>query len=277
MAFDSLWRGLRRRRDGSGLEPERAPALVVLRDVPSSHRLARRIVREYVDEGSTPPVVDLFAHAQSAGHGRRARPWSSPPGGGVYASLVRPLGDVAPERLPVLVPVALAETLGRRLESVRVKWPNDLVVAGRKLGGILVDVTTPAEGSPVAVVSFGVNLDADLERFAQPRATSLGAEGADRVDPEVLAAELAEAVDRVLASDAHDLVERYRALSTHRAGDALAVRAGEETISGTFEGFDERGFLRLLTPDGERILAAGELSAEEPSAEELATEEASRA
>ena len=258
MAFDAFWRALRRR------DAADRGSLVVLRTVGSSHDLARRVVREYTNEGSCPPPCDVLAWEQTAGRGRHDRPWTSPPGGGVYCSLIRPIDHLPVDRLTLAVPVALASALCERLDAVRLEWPNDLVVDGRKLGGILLDIISPSNGSPVAVISFGINVDADLSRCV-PRATSLAAEVAS-VDASgdglaSLADALVQSIDRALDSPSGDVLERYRELSAHAPGDPLEARLGDEVVRGTFDGFDEHGFLRLATADGGRRLVAGELTA----------------
>lgn len=259
MAFDAFWLALHQRRGGAA-----RPGLIALRTIPSSHDLARRLQREYTAEGATPPAVDLFAWEQTAGRGRHGRVWTSPPGGGVYCSLIRELDVLPVADLPLVVPVALAETLRERLDTVRVKWPNDLVAEGRKLGGILLDVSTPAESSPIAVISFGVNIASDLAALA-PGATSLAHEmPSTEEDGDALAsigAELVEAVERALAMSAPDVLDRYRAVSVHEVGDTLEARVGDEVIQGVFDGFDDQGFLRLRTDSGERRVIAGELTA----------------
>jgi len=138
MDFPQYARALARRHEGD------APARILVGHTDSTHRLGRRIVRDYLREGTEPPAADVLAWRQSAGEGRDGRGWSSPPGGGVYASLVRPLAaETRVQTLPILVAVAVAEVLDRYLGGrCRLKWPNDLMVGERKLGGLLIDVVS---------------------------------------------------------------------------------------------------------------------------------------
>jgi BirA family biotin operon repressor/biotin-[acetyl-CoA-carboxylase] ligase len=256
MSFLEFTRTLRQGYRGGGRSQ------VVFADVPSTHLVARRLVEELVAEYSPVPPVDFFAYGQSAGRGRQDRAWASPPGGGVYASLVRVLA-VPAQQLPLLVAVALAEGLAPWLgEKCRLKWPNDLLVDGRKLGGILIDVKSRPDEEPVALISFGVNAAGAPQIPGKLRATAL-AEWGEAPPAAELALALVLAVDRLLAAPPADLVARYRALSAHTPGQELRCRLPEGELHGRFLGIDDAGFLRLEVDGGERLLVAGEL---EPNA-----------
>ncbi len=239
----------------------------VLRQPLSTHLLGRRIAREYSQESAWPPKADLLAWRQEAGQGRGGRSWSSPPGG-VYATLIRPLtADVALQTLPLKVATTLCEALNDDLDGrCRLKWPNDLLVGGRKLGGILIDVasrgaapdgSSSAEAPGLAVVSFGVN----HRHPDQPGATSMEREAAGRTLLADLAVRLVEAVDGALEAGppVADVVGRYRQFSLHRPGDALRCRLRGDEVEGVFQGFDRHGFLRLEVGGEERLLTAGEI------------------
>ncbi len=234
---------------------------VVLRRPASTHLLGRRIAAEYTQEHANPPIADLLAWRQTAGLGREGRSWSSPPGG-VYATLIRPLTtDVALQTLPMLVATALCEELNTNLAGrCQLKWPNDLMVAGRKLGGILIDGVSRGDRGVLVVISFGVNHD----HLNQAGATSLEREVPDRTPLADLTVKLVDAVDDALgrADSATEIVDRYRRLSLHRPGDALCCRRCGERIEGIFVGFDRHGFLRLQVDGEERLLTAGEVAYE---------------
>ncbi len=258
-------------------------AFAVLRQPLSTHLLGRRIANEYSQENAQPPKTDLLAWQQSAGQGRGGRSWSSPPGG-VYATLIRSLAaDAGLQTLPLLVATALCEALNANLAGrCRLKWPNDLLVGGRKLGGVLIDVASrgavphvsapgavpflsPSRKVPhvsasagLAVISFGVN-HANLD---QPGVTSLEREVPGKTVLTDLAVRLVEAVDRALEQvlPAADVVGRYRQFSLHRPGDCLRCRVLGDDIEGVFQGFDRNGFLRLVVGGEERLLTAGEIA-----------------
>ncbi len=242
---------------------------VVLRRPPSTHQLGCRIAREYSQEHATPPRTTLLAWRQSAGHGRNDRSWSSPPGG-IYVTLIRSLtagsGGAPLQTLPLLVATTLCESLNIDLAGrCRLKWPNDLLVDGRKLAGILIDVASqgapsePASGASDAlcVISFGVNHG----RLDREDATSLEREAPGETLLVDLAVRLIEAVDSALdrESSEAEVVDRYQRLSLHRPGDVLRCRLHGDEVEGVFQGFDPHGFL-LLSVDGEqRRVTAGEV------------------
>ena len=148
--------------------------LVVLRHHRSTQDVARRLAREYGREGADAPRVDILALEQSAGHGRGDHPWSSPAGLGVYATALRTLPASTPlQMLPHRVAVALCETLGAWVPECRIKWPNDLVVGGRKLGGILVEVSSRGNAVSSILVGFGINHRGPASAFDAPAAISV--------------------------------------------------------------------------------------------------------
>jgi BirA family biotin operon repressor/biotin-[acetyl-CoA-carboxylase] ligase len=103
----------------------------------------------------------VLADSQTQGRGRRQRSWHSPPGGNLYMSLGWRFGaTVTPlSTLPLAVAVCLAQALERTgLTGHGIKWPNDILVGGRKLAGILVESQSPGTGSVQAVIGIGLNV-----------------------------------------------------------------------------------------------------------------------
>lgn len=236
---------------------------VLLAGIGSTNALARRVVDEYLrDEMSLPPAV-FVAWRQSAGRGRQGRAWASPAGAGAWVTMIRPLADVGDLAvLPLLVPLGLCEALDRHLPAgreCRIKWPNDLVIGGRKVGGVLIDGVAPRAGEEsdgAAVIGFGVNLlqeEGELAGIggwgdgAGLAATSLAAETGRRPAAEEVLWQLVDGVAARLTGgiELAAAVAAYRERSAHRPGDALRCRSGDETLVGRFRGFDGRGFLRL--------------------------------
>lgn len=238
--------------------------LLVLSQVDSTNSLARRVVSEYATEDLEPPRLWIFGYAQGAGRGRQGRVWVSSPGLGIYATLC--LGRISRdglEALPLVVAESLCGTLNRWVGGrCQIKWPNDLVIGGRKIGGILIESVLRGERAPSAIVGFGINHGHDEDALPTALATSLRREGASCGSLAETAAGLALALDEALArrDDALSVARRYAALSAHAAGEPLRCKvAAGEVVEGAFAGFDERGFLRLRTPAGDRLVGAGEV------------------
>jgi len=250
--------------------------VVVSERVESTSSLAKAVAADYHRECQDMPEALFLAYEQTGGRGRLGRSWSSPAGKGVYATLSRAIGPGDPTAdagaslaaLPLLVGVGLCRALDPYLASpCRLKWPNDLVVDGRKIGGILIESLVQPGACSVVMVGFGVNHGQTAAELPIERATSLALEGggAPPVPLPRLAWELVASVERELArsADMAYAVAAYRERSLHRPGDRLATRAGEATVEGRFVGFDERGHLILARDDrdggGEVRLAAGEV------------------
>ena len=239
---------------------------VLFRTIDSTNAFARRLVEDLQLEGLRPRPTVIAALHQSQGRGRQGRSWSSPPGLGVSASLVVPLASrQALPVLPLLVAVALCTELNEALDGrCRLKWPNDLMVGGRKLAGVLIEVLGGGESGPLAVIGFGVNHGQRQNELPGDAATSLRMEcgrlpSLPRVTGRLVTAVMAELEHLDQPGRA---IERYRELSDHRAGERLRCRTGQGVVEGSFAGYDARGFLRLATPQGELLLPAGEIEDE---------------
>lgn len=206
----------------------------------------------------------FLALRQTAGRGRRWREWSDPPGN-LAATLALRLPD-PPARLAQRS-FAAALALHDALEgltglgpALALKWPNDLLLNGGKLSGILLE----SGGDGVLALGFGVNL-----RHAPPAApdaahppVALRPETGFDIAPEVLLSHLAAAYARweVLLHDQGFAPLRAEFLArVARLGQTLTARTLSETVTGTFETIDETGALVLETPQGRRTLPAADL------------------
>lgn len=202
----------------------------------------------------------LVADQQTAGRGRLGRPWSSPPGTSLSVSfLLRPPPAIQPGRwswLPLLVGVAVVEAVRDAAGlDTRLKWPNDVLLDGAKLAGILVERVEPPSGA-AAVVGVGMNVT-----VAPAGAASLAGTGATR--DTVLDALLARLAARYAAwsadADAPDLPDAYRAVCDTLGREVQAELPGGETLTGRAVSVDEAGRLVVETASGRRVLGAGEI------------------
>jgi BirA family biotin operon repressor/biotin-[acetyl-CoA-carboxylase] ligase len=246
---------------------------VVASRVDSTNRLARRVVATYAAEEMPPPDFLVFAFEQTAGRGRQGRTWASPRGCGVYATRVLPLPERLAEAdalqsLPLLAGVGLARALAGLLERggargrAALKWPNDLLIEGRKAGGVLAEALALGSGPPVALIGFGLNHLRPREGpELPPGATCLADHLAAPPPLGRVARALAAGLEAELAhlGDLPRATAAYRELAVHRPGDRLRCRVGGEVIEGALEGFDDRGHL-VLRQGGDRVrIAAGEI------------------
>jgi BirA family biotin operon repressor/biotin-[acetyl-CoA-carboxylase] ligase len=246
------------------LRPEGAPENVIVLDrIDSTNRIARAIVDEYHTEEQPLRPLLVLALEQTGGRGRQDRAWTSPPGKGVYASRVVTVEEPARlQSLPLLVGVGLCRSLSPYLSSpCRLKWPNDLIVAGSKIGGILIEAVAQAGGPSLAVIGFGVNHTHEAGDLPET-GTSLRLLGHDGgVSLEELTWALVQGVERELAhlGEMTYASAAWRGLTVHQPGDRISCKVADGMVEGTFEGLDEQGRLVLRSGGRELRLSSGEV------------------
>jgi BirA family biotin operon repressor/biotin-[acetyl-CoA-carboxylase] ligase len=256
--------------------------LVHFETTSSTNDVADRLAAEGAPHGTV-----VVADAQESGRGRLGRTWFSPPGAGLYTSVVlRPEALVSPAEaglrdddvraavsrlggvvlasaVSLTAGVALAE--GIRAASglqVEIKWPNDLVVERRKLCGILAEACSTAGAVQHVILGYGINVrPAAYPPDIAHRATSLETELGRDVDRAGVLAEtlarLAEWLADISGPAFAAMLDRWRQLSPSSLGSAVEVlRPGGTWVSGTTAGVDEDGAL-LVTVGGsrERVIA----------------------
>ncbi|HZT25130.1 MAG TPA: biotin--[acetyl-CoA-carboxylase] ligase [Pseudolabrys sp.] len=206
----------------------------------------------------------ITAATQSAGRGRRGNIWISPPGN-LYATLLlrAPSAPAVAPQLSFVTGLALhdavSDTAPPLAPALRLKWPNDLLLAGKKLAGILIE----GESEPAFCVAVGIGVNcASHPQWLEHPTTDLLAAGTD-VKPDRLLAAFAVAMDRRLAqwrggksfaAIRADWLERADGL-----GADIRVRLPDRELRGRFEGLDEAGRLLLANAAGMTTVTAGEV------------------
>lgn len=220
------------------------------------------------------------ADKQTAGRGRRGRGWDSPPGMNIYMSLLlRP--DMDPSDAPmitILMALAVCESVtevtggenaGDDTPAARIKWPNDIVIRGRKVCGILTEMNMEAGRISGVIVGVGINVNQG-ERNLFPEeirdtATSLKLECGHAIDRSILIAMIMERFEDLYGrfTDSGDLAyltDRYDELLVSRDREVRVLDPQGE-YTGISRGIDDRGELLVETPDGEvHRVYAGEVS-----------------
>jgi BirA family transcriptional regulator, biotin operon repressor / biotin---[acetyl-CoA-carboxylase] ligase len=212
----------------------------------------------------------VTARAQTAGRGRRGRAWVSEPGN-LYASLL--LTDPAPTghaaQLAFVAALAVADAIAVAAPAVAgqlaFKWPNDVLLGGTKISGILIE----AEGTRPLMVAIGIGVNCRHHPpGAEYPATDLAAAGA-AVTAEALFAALSDAMARRLGEWRTDFAPIRAAWLARAAGlgGELRARLGTRELTGRFEALDEEGRLLLRRADGTlETIAAGEVFPVAPAA-----------
>lgn len=225
-----------------------------------------------------PAGMLVMARQQTHGRGRLGRSWLSPPDAGLFMSLIlRP--DRPPSELQLLTlscGVAVAEAI-EAASGVKagLKWVNDIVVDGRKLGGILAEMPDRRQGatpSQPVIIGLGINIDYKdvvLPEELEYKIGWINEHAEDPVDPNTLAATIAESLestaDMLFSGDAQrdaqaQILDRWRAKSV-TMGARIRTEYGGATIEGKAVDIADTGALIVEKADGERILLhAGEIS-----------------
>lgn len=240
--------------------------LVWVDETDSTNAVCARLVAMWM-EGGYEKLGDtvLVASCQRHGRGRADHLWQSPPGG-TYATW---LGWVTLAEL-AWVPLTAAVSLCEMIEglhsgiSVGLKWPNDLRLAGKKLGGILCQART-VENEAWVVIGFGVNVESapELEAGDPTSPISLreaGYTGDAAAFTWQLAVGFAVRFRALLGHPGHAR-EAWLSRSVHRSGDRLTVRAGGKVLEGRFAGLAPDGRLRLEVGAECMAIASGEIVA----------------
>jgi BirA family biotin operon repressor/biotin-[acetyl-CoA-carboxylase] ligase len=212
-----------------------------LRETDSTNERARVMAAEGAPHGTL-----VTAASQSAGRGRQGRTWSAPPGTALLMSVIL---REPPRLLPLAAAVAVAEVAG---DAARIKWPNDVLVEGRKVAGILV------EGRPQerwAVLGIGLNVAIRLEDLPQELHETAGTLGLTPDDVEPALQRLLAALERRLSDPEAATLDAWRARDALR-GNEVRWAGGE----GVAAGVDDDGKLLVdLAGGGRTALDAGEV------------------
>jgi BirA family biotin operon repressor/biotin-[acetyl-CoA-carboxylase] ligase len=261
----------------TGYHIERVPDILVPQML--SHRLygtpfARRIYHFFktdstnavalrLGEAGEPHGAVVLAEEQTAGRGRAGRSWTSEKSAGIYCSiLLRP--PVPPAHAPLLTLVAglaARDAAAEDLDSLPdIRWPNDVLVGGRKFCGILTEMHAEPDRIHYAVIGIGMNVNqtkmpADLANIA----TSLRIETGKVHSRLELLIRLLRHLDRYynqfLADGALPMIRRFAQVSSYYEGKRVRITTATESFTGTTAGLESSGVLRVARDDGRGIEA----------------------
>ncbi|MBK9145725.1 MAG: biotin--[acetyl-CoA-carboxylase] ligase [Candidatus Melainabacteria bacterium] len=254
--FESL---LKTRRIG---KPEKS-ANEYWQEIDSTNTRMAKLARDGACHGTV-----VMADCQTRGRGRLGRTWVSPPGSGLYLSILlrpeRPLAELPVVTLSLGVAAARAVFAVCGLQ-IGLKWVNDLILDGRKTGGILAEMPVTG-GNPALVAGIGlnVNLDAaDIPEELEAKVTSLSQHCTTTIDTIELAVELCYQIEEIFEKvekgmDA-EILDEWKSLSV-TLGKEIVCLSGNNTIEGTAYDLSPAGALIVRTESGTRELHAGEIS-----------------
>jgi BirA family biotin operon repressor/biotin-[acetyl-CoA-carboxylase] ligase len=248
-----------------GFRPRRLRGEIVYRDeVDSTNALAATLARRGAVEGTV-----VIAERQSAGRGRLGRTWESPGHLNLYCSVIlrppMPPSDVP--QLALVAAVAAAEAIERTIDAPKpaIKWPNDVLLDGRKAVGILTELDAETERVRFVILGIGVNLNARLGDFPpelRRKATSLALAAGRQIDRAAFTATLLNRLDRAyvrfLAGGFVALKNDYDAYHC-LPGRAVRVEGGQ-SFAGVVRGVDRDGALLVEQRGVARRVIAGEVT-----------------
>lgn len=226
--------------------------------IDSTNTYAARLAREGAAEGCA-----VIADEQTGGKGRLGRSWVSPPGVNLYMSLIlRPAVSTATvPQVGLLAAVAVADAIEDVCPLIpAIKWPNDILIDGKKVCGILAEMQTEAGLLKAVVLGIGVNVNAPLSAFPEElrdKASSLFLLGGRAIDRSAFTAAVLTHLEKLYILWLEEGFPALRPLWERRAtgllGKVITVAAAEGTITGTVQGLDSDGAL-LLGDEGSETL-----------------------
>jgi BirA family biotin operon repressor/biotin-[acetyl-CoA-carboxylase] ligase len=226
----------------------------VFKETASTNDVVEKLARDGAKEG-----VVVFAESQTRGRGRLGRKWSSPARKGLWFSvLLRP--DLTPQeatRLTVASAAALARAIRRETGLIpQVKWPNDILIRGRKVAGILTEMSAELDHARQVILGIGVNVNlaaGDFSPDLRKLATSLRIESGGVIDRPELAAAILRELDRDYARACGKgfatLADEWEAQCV-TLGRNVTIHIGDRRVQGRAESLDDAGALLVRTQHG---------------------------
>lgn len=225
------------------------------------------VARSEAEMGAGEETV-VLAEEQTAGRGRLGRSWVSPAGRNIYLTLVlRP--DVQHlKALTMIAPLAVARAVEEVTElSPQLKWPNDILLSGRKLSGVLIDSEFSGSEVRYALVGIGLNVNFDIDKASEigSIATSVKSELGREVSREGLLAALLNQFEALYRNESAVVVREGWKARLETIGRDVRVTFRGQTCEGVVTDVDADGSLILRRPDGStNVIEAGEVTLREP-------------
>jgi BirA family transcriptional regulator, biotin operon repressor / biotin---[acetyl-CoA-carboxylase] ligase len=236
---------------------------IYLTNTSSTMDVARAEAESGAEEGTV-----VLAEEQTAGRGRFGRQWLSPAGKNLYLTLLlRPTVDKL-RRLSIITPLAVALAIEETTGLVpRIKWPNDVLLSGRKVAGILIETEFSGSEPRYALLGPGINVNFDIDPSSEIAsiATSIKQElGAEASRESLLASFLNHIEALYTAPDPRAVHEAWKS-RLETLGRDVTLTFRDETFTGHADDVDDVGNLILRLPDGStRPFEAGEVSLRTP-------------
>jgi len=233
--------------------------ILFFEEVDSTNNKAKQIALEE-NEGTV-----VISEMQTSGRGRRGRGWYSPKGGIYVSFILKP--NVSPEKasqLTLVSSLALVETLNAMNNNLnaKIKWPNDVLISGKKISGILTELSSDMEKINYIVVGIGINLNTEKEILPE-NGTSLKKEMKEEVSIKLFLKSFLGHYDLIyqeyLNGDIDQIIERWKN-NSDTLGKKVKIIGINETYEGLAKDIDENGALILKTKEKEIKIYSGDVS-----------------
>lgn len=231
-------------------------------EIDSTNTWAKKHTEDWIPDG----VTLITASCQTAGRGRLNRLWMSPPSKNIYASFAFNLSLELHEigHIPQVLAITAAEILESQGLSPKIKWPNDLLLNGKKVGGILCETISKQEGYGV-ICGIGLNVNMSSEMIAQigQPATSLLIESGNEYPLDILLQLLQERflknLNLFLDKGFPPFFSLLKKRLSHKKGDKVLFHNHQQLLQASFEKLHGNGAVELIMSDGKReLFSAGE-------------------
>jgi BirA family transcriptional regulator, biotin operon repressor / biotin---[acetyl-CoA-carboxylase] ligase len=236
--------------------------------IDSTNTEAKRLLTEHRGEGKTLHGILVLAEEQTNGRGRLGRDWSSPHEGGIWMSLV--LQPELPAQICPMLTIVAALAVNSAIRehtglSSFIKWPNDIIIEGRKVCGILTEMAGLSQGIPDIVIGIGVNANrSEFPEELRDSATSLALEKGEKINRNALIGKILNRFEGyyqqfLRSRDLSELKAEYEEFLVNR-GKQVRVLEREGEYTGTALGINEQGVLLVESKDEIREIISGEVS-----------------
>ncbi len=221
---------------------------------------------QYLIEKGCPNGMLVVSEEQTSGRGRQKRKWLSPRGVNIYASLVympQNMPSVKSIELMFAASIAIVEALSDiGIDNAKIKWPNDVLVNGKKIAGVLLETKSESGILKTVVIGFGVNVNMEeIPDEIEEDATSVYLELGQKVDRTQLLVNilyyLENLVSLIESDRENEVIELWKHYDT-TLGKRVAVISGDKRIEGVAKDLDDKGFLLVKTDEGKlkRVVTA---------------------
>ncbi len=213
---------------------------------------------QYLIEKGCPNGMLIVSEEQTSGRGRQKRKWLSPHGVNIYASVV-----YMPEHMPMVksidlmfaTSIAIVEALSDiGIDNAGIKWPNDIIVNGKKIAGVLLETKSESGMLKTAIIGFGINVNMEkIPDDIKDVATSVYLEVGEKVDRTQLLVNVLYYLENLIglieANRENEVVEMWKRYDI-TLGKRVAVISGDTKVEGIAEKLDDKGFLVVKLDDG---------------------------